>query len=211
MVSKHGNKEQCQFIPDCTHVFASGPAVETQLSWLFLWLFLIIPNYSYYAHNPSRSIANSLGNQLPHKKSNSLQRSRRPLSFTISHWSANSGLVTERKSGVLFSCVKKSRSGHWWTGDVWEWKIPLSDGSIFWHEKENHWSSGPCWSLWIELWKRFTEFIALTHRDCWTAADNQSIFKMLKVFFVVCARFVQIKKWRSPEFAIGCTKVMTQL
>ena len=72
MVSKHGNKEQCQFIPDCTvictHVFASGPAVETQLSWLFLWLFLIIPNYSYYAYNPNRSNGHSLGNQLPQKR-----------------------------------------------------------------------------------------------------------------------------------------------
>ena len=32
---------------------------------------LIIPNYSqysYYAHNPSRSIGHSLGNQLPHKR-----------------------------------------------------------------------------------------------------------------------------------------------
>ena len=41
---------------------------ETQLSWLFLWLFLIIPNYSYYAHNPSRSNGHSVGNQLPKKE-----------------------------------------------------------------------------------------------------------------------------------------------
>ena len=44
--SKHGNEEQCQIIP----YYASGSAVQTQLSWLFLWLFLIIPliipNYS---------------------------------------------------------------------------------------------------------------------------------------------------------------------
>ena len=32
MVSKHENEEQCQFIPDYTHEFASGLAVETQLS-----------------------------------------------------------------------------------------------------------------------------------------------------------------------------------
>ena len=31
------NEEQYQIIPDYSHDFASGPAVETQLSWLFLW------------------------------------------------------------------------------------------------------------------------------------------------------------------------------
>ena len=65
MVSKHENEEQCQIIPDYSHDFAIGPAVETQLSWLFLSLFLIIPNYSYYAHNKSRSNGHSLGNQPP--------------------------------------------------------------------------------------------------------------------------------------------------
>ena len=49
--------------------------METQLSWIFLWLFLIIPNYSSYAHNPSRFIGHSLENQLPQKKSNRLQNS----------------------------------------------------------------------------------------------------------------------------------------
>ena len=43
MVSKHDNEEQYKFIPDYSQDFASGPAVETQLSWLFLWLFPIIP------------------------------------------------------------------------------------------------------------------------------------------------------------------------
>ena len=50
IVSKHGNEEQRQFISDYSHQFAYGQAVETQLSWLILWLFLIIPliilNYS---------------------------------------------------------------------------------------------------------------------------------------------------------------------
>ena len=41
MLSKDGNEEQCQIIPDYFHDFASGPVVETQLSWLFHWLFLI--------------------------------------------------------------------------------------------------------------------------------------------------------------------------
>ena len=43
MVSKHGNQEQYQIIPNYSHDFASGPAVETKLNKLFLWLFLIIP------------------------------------------------------------------------------------------------------------------------------------------------------------------------
>ena len=75
MVSKHWNEGQCQFIPDYTPESASGLAVETQLSWLFLWLFLIIPliilfipNYSYYAHIRSRSYCHSLGNQLPQER-----------------------------------------------------------------------------------------------------------------------------------------------
>ena len=64
MVSKRRNQGPCQITPDYPHDFASGPAVEIQLSWLFL----NIPNYSYYAHNPSRSNGHSSGNQLPQKR-----------------------------------------------------------------------------------------------------------------------------------------------
>ena len=37
MVSKHGNEEHCQFIPDYTHEFASGPAVETMRFEVSIW------------------------------------------------------------------------------------------------------------------------------------------------------------------------------
>ena len=43
MVSKHWNQKQYRIIPDFFHDFASGPAVETQLSSFFRWLFLFIP------------------------------------------------------------------------------------------------------------------------------------------------------------------------
>ena len=67
MVSQHGNEEQCQIIPDYSHDFA-GPAVETQLSRLFLRLFPIIPNYSYYGHNRSRCNGHSVGIQQSKKE-----------------------------------------------------------------------------------------------------------------------------------------------
>ena len=44
------------------------------------------------------------------RKSNRLQRSRRTWPFTISHWSANSGQVMERKRGVLLSMLSALQS-----------------------------------------------------------------------------------------------------
>ena len=107
MVSKHRNQRQCQIIPDYSHDFAYGPAVETQLSWLCL----IIPNYSYYAHNPSRSNGHSLGNELRQKKSNRLQRSRRPLPFTISHRSAIPGWRWKGRVMICWLCLSALQLG----------------------------------------------------------------------------------------------------
>ena len=42
MVSNHGNEEQCQFIPDYTHKFASGPAVETEFKLIIPWIIPLI-------------------------------------------------------------------------------------------------------------------------------------------------------------------------
>ena len=89
MVSKHGN--QVQIIPKYSRDFASGPDVETRSSWLFLWFFMIFPNFA---------------------------EVQTTIALYDSQWSANSGQVMERMRGVLLSILSVLQLGIIWIIEI---------------------------------------------------------------------------------------------